>query len=333
MHNSRILRAVLGLALALHLSLLSGCASTSPGAGTAVARPTAAEMAAPTVVAWTPGAPTEEPGPTPSTPAAVQTSAQDGPTPSGTPEDQVSPEETGGVRITIVYDNYAHDPRLQTAWGFAALVERGNHTLLFDTGGDGPTLLGNLAILDIDLQRIEAVVLSHSHGDHTAGLPDLLRTGIRPIVYVPASFPSSFKDSVRRQTELVEVSEPLEVLPGLHVTGEIHSGIVEQGLVVETGEGTVVITGCAHPGIVRMVSRAREIVPSPIALVMGGFHLGDAGRASIREIIAEFREMGVRQVSPTHCTGDLAIEMFAQEYGDAFIQGGAGQVITVGPEP
>jgi len=212
-------------------------------------------------------------------------------------------------------------------------VERDGHTLLFDTGGDGPTLLGNLAGLGVDLQRIEAVVLSHSHGDHTAGLPDLLGTGIRPPVYVPASFPSSFKDGVRRQTELIEVSEPLEVLPGLHVTGEIRSGIVEQGLIVETAEGMILITGCAHPGIVRMVARAHEIVPGEIALVMGGFHLGDTGRPAVRAIIADFRQMGVRQASPTHCTGDPAIEMFAEEYGDAYIRGGAGQVTLIGPEP
>jgi 7,8-dihydropterin-6-yl-methyl-4-(beta-D-ribofuranosyl)aminobenzene 5'-phosphate synthase len=331
MHNSRILRRALGLALAVHLILLFGCTATSPGAGTTAAQPIATVAVEPTVVPKTPTAPTAEPGLTTSAPTEGEPSGQDQPAPAETHEDQVAPEEARGVRITIVYDNLAYDPRLQTEWGFAALVEFNSHTILFDTGGDGPTLLGNLAELGIDLQTIEAVVLSHSHGDHMAGLPDLLGTGIRPVVYVPASFASSFKDSVRLQTELVEVSEPLEILPGLHVTGEIRSGIVEQGLVVETGEGIVLVTGCAHPGIVRMVQQAHEMVPGEIALVMGGFHLGDAGRASIRDILADFRQMGVRQVSPTHCTGDTAIEMFTEEYGDDFIQGGAGQLIIVGP--
>jgi 7,8-dihydropterin-6-yl-methyl-4-(beta-D-ribofuranosyl)aminobenzene 5'-phosphate synthase len=333
MHNSRILRGALGLALVFHLALLFGCTVPSPDAATTAAQPTPTVTVEPTVVPKTPTAPTGEPSLTPSAPAEGEPSTQEGPPPAEAQEDQVAPEEARGVRITIVYDNYPYDPRLQTQWGFAALVEFDGHTVLFDTGGDGPTLLGNLAKLGIDPSGIEAVVLSHIHGDHTGGLPDLMGTGIQPVVYVPASFPSSFKDSVRLQTELVEVSEPLDILSSLHVTGEIGSAIVEQGLVVETGEGIVVITGCAHPGIARMVERAHEMVPGEIALVMGGFHLGDAGRASIGAIIADFRGMGVRQVSPTHCTGDLALQMFAEEYGDDFVQGGVGRVIIVGPEP
>jgi 7,8-dihydropterin-6-yl-methyl-4-(beta-D-ribofuranosyl)aminobenzene 5'-phosphate synthase len=322
MHSSRVLREALGLALALYLILLSGCAPAHPGAETPADQPTATVRVEPTITPRVTA-----------TPAEGESASRDQPPPAETQEDRIIPEETIGARITIVYDNLPYDRRLQTAWGFAALVERDGHTLLFDTGGDGPTLLGNLAKLDIDLQPIEAVVLSHSHGDHTGGLPDLLGTGIRPTVYVPESFSSSFKDSVRLHTELVEVSEPLEVLPGLHVTGEIRSGIVEQGLLVETGEGIVLITGCAHPGIVRMARRANEIVPGEVALVMGGFHLGNADHASIRDIIADFRQIGVRQVMPSHCTGDTAIEMFAEEYDDAFIQGGVGQVITVGSAP
>jgi 7,8-dihydropterin-6-yl-methyl-4-(beta-D-ribofuranosyl)aminobenzene 5'-phosphate synthase len=333
MHNSRILKGTLSLALVFHLALLSGCTAASPAAETPAAQPPATETAEPTVITRTSAAPTGEPRLTATMPAQGEPSGQERPTPAETQEDQVAPEAPRGVHITIVYDNYAYDPRLQAQWGFSALVEFDSHTVLFDTGGDGPTLLGNLAELGIDPLRIEAVVLSHIHGDHTAGLPDLLATGVQPVVYLPASFPSSFKDSVRLQTGLVEVSEPLEILPGLHVTGEIRSGIVEQGLMVETAEGIVLITGCAHPGIVRMVERAHEIVPGEIALVMGGFHLGDASRASISAIIADFRGMGVRQVSPTHCTGDLAIQMFAEEYGDSFVQGGVGQVIIVGPEP
>jgi len=260
---------------------------------------------------------------TPVSPAATST----------LPPPTASTHDLGGVRITIVYDNVAHDPDLTTAWGFAALVERGDHTLLFDTGGDGPTLLGNMAGLGLDPGPIQAVVLSHSHGDHTGGLEDLLATGISPVVYVPAAFPASFKDSVRARTELVEVTGPLEILPGVHSTGQLGSSIVEQALVVETAAGMVVVTGCAHPGVVSMVRRAREIVAGEIALVMGGFHLGEASQSKMKRIIAEFRQLGVQQVSPTHCTGERAIAAFAGEYGDDFVAGGVGRVIVVGPAP
>jgi len=239
--------------------------------------------------------------------------------------------DAGDVRITIVYDNNPYDLRLKTEWGFAAWVEYGGHTLLFDTGGNGATLLGNMARLGLDPQAIEAVVLSHIHGDHVDGLGGLLSTGVKPTVYVPAAFPDAFKNDVRARTDLVEVTEPLEIFPGVHSTGAFPADIIEQAVMLGTQEGVVVITGCAHPGIVRMVRRAKEITGDEIALVLGGFHLGGYSQGLIRTIIADFRELGVKQVSPMHCTGDDAIAMFADEYGDDYVQGGVGRVIDVEP--
>jgi metal-dependent hydrolase (beta-lactamase superfamily II)/pimeloyl-ACP methyl ester carboxylesterase/Tol biopolymer transport system component len=247
--------------------------------------------------------------------------------------DATPPDQDPQLKLTILYDNTAYDPRLSPQWGFSALVEYEGHTLLFDTGGDGPTLLGNAGALGIDLQPIEMVVLSHEHGDHTGGLQALLDQGIAPTVYVPAAFPPSIKDAIRDRTRLVEVTGPLEILPGVHSTGQMGSDIVEQGLVIDTSEGPIVITGCAHPGIVEMVRRAVEILEGDIALVVGGFHLGNMGRGALESIIDGFRQLGVRQVSPTHCTGATAIAMFAAEYGGAFVQGGAGRVIVAGARP
>jgi len=107
------------------------------------------------------------------------------------------------ARFTMIYDNNEYDPALRTAWGFACWVEVGEATVLFDTGGDGATLLGNLAELKLDPQEIDAVVLSHIHGDHTGGLVGLLETGARPTVYAPAAFPASFKADVSARTECV----------------------------------------------------------------------------------------------------------------------------------
>jgi 7,8-dihydropterin-6-yl-methyl-4-(beta-D-ribofuranosyl)aminobenzene 5'-phosphate synthase len=234
------------------------------------------------------------------------------------------------VTITVVYDNNRYDSRLQTAWGFGCLVETEKATILFDTGGDGPKLLSNMATLGFEPQSVEVVVLSHMHGDHTGGLGALLGTGARPTVYVPHSFPAGFKADVRSLTALEEVTGPAEILPGVYTTGEVGSGIVEQALVVETGAGLVIVTGCAHPGIVEMVRRAKEAVAGEVRLVMGGFHLGDAGRARIEAIIADFRELGVQRVAPSHCTGDRARQMFAEAYGDDCTLSGVGQMFVVG---
>ena len=219
------------------------------------------------------------------------------------------------AKFIVVYDNNKHHPALRAAWGFACWVETGKTTLLFDTGGDGTILLSNLAKLKLDPQMLDAIVLSHAHGDHTGGLARLLGTGIKPTVYAPAAFPAPFKADVQAQTNLVQVTGPADVAPGVRATGPIGSGIVEQALVVQTGMGWAVLTGCAHPGIAEMVRRAQELTVGEIALVMGGFHLGAAGKRQVEVILAQFQQMGVQRVAPGHCTGDRARRQFAQAYG------------------
>ncbi|MEE8122116.1 MAG: MBL fold metallo-hydrolase [Anaerolineales bacterium] len=234
------------------------------------------------------------------------------------------------VRLTILYDNTTEDPLLAVEWGFSALVEYKGHTVLFDTGLDGPSLLGNMEVLGVNPQVIEAVVLSHEHGDHTGGLQDLLATGIQPEIYIPAAMASMVTQEQREKYTIIGVSDPVEILPGMFSTGELGGSVPEQGLVEATPEGIVVITGCAHPGIVRMVQRASEIVDGEIALVIGGFHLGNYNSGQIDAILAAFRSMGVKQVTPTQCTGEQQIAQISGAYGEDYLRGGAGRVIIIG---
>jgi 7,8-dihydropterin-6-yl-methyl-4-(beta-D-ribofuranosyl)aminobenzene 5'-phosphate synthase len=232
------------------------------------------------------------------------------------------------MRFTTVYDNKSLYPHLVSKWGFSCLVD---DDLLFDTGGDSRTLLSNMAKMGIEPAGIRVVVLSHAHGDHTGGLGGLLGTDIRPTVYAPSSFPAAFKADMRSLTTLVEVHGPLEIRPGIHTTGEMGRGLVEQALAVETGEGLIVVTGCAHPGIVEMVRRAKESVGGKVYLAMGGFHLGSASQRRVKAIIADFRQLGVQRVAPCHCTGDRAIRVLAEKYGDDFIENGVGMALDIGP--
>lgn len=232
--------------------------------------------------------------------------------------------------MTIVYDNNAYDPRLRTAWGFACLVERGDLTLLFDTGGDAVTLLSNMETLELDLAEIDVVVLSHIHGDHVGGLGGILVINKGTTVYLPRSFPSRFKEQVKSYAHVVEVHEPMEIAEDIYTTGEMGAGIIEQSLVVVTDPGLVVITGCAHPGIVNIAAKAKGITGEEVHLVMGGFHLGGASQATIEGIAEDFRKLGVQKVAPCHCSGDRAREMFAAEYGEDFIEAGVGKVLEIG---
>jgi 7,8-dihydropterin-6-yl-methyl-4-(beta-D-ribofuranosyl)aminobenzene 5'-phosphate synthase len=233
------------------------------------------------------------------------------------------------LTITVVYDNHSFDRRLKTAWGYAALVEYRGNTLLFDTGGDGPTLLNNMRILGIDPVRIQSLAISHNHCDHTGGLKGLLKVGRHPTVYLLPSFPSRFKRRTGRKTEIIEVTAGQSFATGLYTTGEMHNRIEEQSLVIQTGRGLVIVTGCAHPGIVKIIQRAKELFDAPVHLVMGGFHLRSKSEIEMTAILADFRRLGVGKVAPSHCTGDRSISMFAELYGEECIQSGAGKIIHV----
>jgi 7,8-dihydropterin-6-yl-methyl-4-(beta-D-ribofuranosyl)aminobenzene 5'-phosphate synthase len=229
------------------------------------------------------------------------------------------------MKLMVVFDNNAFDPRLQMAWGFSAWVEYGGNVVLFDTGADGAVLLNNLSALGLNPQAIEAVVLSHIHGDHTGGLAVVLTANPQVTVYLPQAFPTGFKEQVRGAgAAVVEVDAPQEILPGLWSTGQMGTGIVEQALVARTEKGLVVVTGCAHPGVDEMVTRAKQVGRGEIALVVGGFHLGGASRGRVQQIISEFRRLGVQQVAPCHCTGDQARELFREFYGEKYHDCGVG---------
>lgn len=252
------------------------------------------------------------------------TSAAPAPTPTRSPT--LPPTAIGDLKLTVLYDNIAGDPQLKSDWGFAALVEYGGHTLLFDTGANGSILLDNMRQLSVDPQSIEAVILSHADYDHTGGLQALLDTGVRPTVYAPSTFGGSLKQQVSNQTQVVEVTDAVEVIPGIHTTRPVGAK-KEEALVVETGDGAVVITGCAHPGVAEMVRQAQAVTGGKVAYLVGGFHLYQTPRGMLP--ITEVHQLGVDKVLPAHCTGDDAIALFRTEYGENFIEGGVGHTITV----
>lgn len=233
------------------------------------------------------------------------------------------------MTITIVCDNNAYREGLETAWGFSALIVGAEKTILFDTDGDGSMLLGNMEKLGIDPQSIDLVVLSHIHGDHTGGLDGFLEKNSKITVYLPKSFPTKFKDNVQGYgVKTVEIEQSLKICENVYSTGQLGRLIKEQALIVRTERGLVVITGCAHPGIVKIVNAAKEQLKEDILLVMGGFHFEWSTKGKIEKIISAFKQLGVRYVGPCHCTGDKARGLFEEHFGENYINVGAGKVVT-----
>ena len=234
------------------------------------------------------------------------------------------------ITITVVYNNVTNNNALTTDWGLSCFIEGLGKNILFDTGGDGAILLNNMKKLKIDPLKIDYIVLSHIHADHTGGLWDFLKKNNRVIVYLPQSFPDTFKEKAKMSSEdVVFVRKPVKIGTKTWSTGELGTGIKEQSLVIDTKKGLVIITGCAHPGIVNIVKFAKDYFNKEIYLVLGGFHLLAYNESQIKEIIKQLKGRGVKKVGPSHCTGGKAIELFREQWGKDFFDLGCGAYITI----
>ncbi|GAH99779.1 unnamed protein product [marine sediment metagenome] len=248
-------------------------------------------------------------------------------------ETKISQFETSKEEVTLitVYDNYQHDLRLKTGWGFSCLVKINNESILFDTGADSPTLLSNMEKVDVDPTQIDKIVLSHIHGDHVGGLEGFLKRNGNVTVYIPASFPDSMRREIESyRAEYKDIKETEQISENIYSTGELGVWVKEQSLIVNTNKGLVVITGCAHPGIVNIIKKTKEIFPKEeIYLVIGGFHLAGFSDSELKNIINDFKKLGVQIAAPCHCSGDRTRELFKEEYGENFIENGVGKIINI----
>jgi 7,8-dihydropterin-6-yl-methyl-4-(beta-D-ribofuranosyl)aminobenzene 5'-phosphate synthase len=234
------------------------------------------------------------------------------------------------MKITIITDNYPLNPELKTEWGFSCLVDGFEKTILFDTGGDGAVLLNNIKSLGIDTGKIDTIFISHDHWDHTGGLESFLRENTNVNVYILPSFSKILKNSIKEYgANIIENQKPGKICTGIYTTGTLDTGIKEQSLVIETKKGLYIITGCAHPGIVHIISTTKENLNQTIYLVLGGFHLSGYSDSDLKEIIKQFRKLGVEKAGPCHCSGERCRELFAEDYKENFVNIGVGKVINI----
>ncbi len=228
--------------------------------------------------------------------------------------------------LSMVVDNETLTKDLQKDWGFSCHIRTPDRRLLFDTGSDPLLLVGNMERMGLDPAQVDMVVLSHAHWDHVGGLAGVLGAGGHtPAVVALRSFPDPFfRDMAAMGVSCRAVGDSAEIAPGVFTTGEMGREIPEQALVVQTGDGLVVVTGCAHPGVVEIVTRVNHLFHGPIALLIGGFHLMGKGDREVRRIARDLDESGVGRIAPCHCTGADAIGVMGSYFGERCLTCGAG---------
>lgn len=235
------------------------------------------------------------------------------------------------IKLTVVYDNNQMHKNLQTDWGFSCLIETGNAKILFDTGDNGKILLDNMSKLGIDPKSIDIVFLSHYHHDHTGGLKEFLKLNSNVKVYYPQSFPQELIVTINNSGAMpIPVSDSMEILPDVFSLGEIDGTIPEQSLALRSPEGIVIITGCAHPGIINILQKAKNKFPEDLLYIaLGGFHLHRLNEDEIAEVIKKMFDMEVLSVAPTHCSGSTARRIFRKIFDADYIDVGVGKVIDI----
>lgn len=253
--------------------------------------------------------------------------------PASTPPISRNPErEKENVKLTVLSDNYCFAQGTKSEWGYSCLIEGLERTILFDTGTHPEVLQNNLNQLKVDVGRIDQIVISHDHEDHTGGLGPVLAKNHNLSVYLPYSSSYRLLREVENTGAKVLMSRGArEISRNVFLEEEMATAawVKEQSLILNTAQGLVIMTGCAHQGIINVLKKAKEMFDRPIYLVFGGFHLLDKSPDEIRKIITQFKELGVQNCGATHCTGPRAIKMFQEAYGDHYFPMGTGRVILI----
>jgi 7,8-dihydropterin-6-yl-methyl-4-(beta-D-ribofuranosyl)aminobenzene 5'-phosphate synthase len=260
------------------------------------------------------------------------------------------------MKVTCVVDDRAlADSGFKSEHGASFLIESAGRYVLFDTGSSASVLLHNLAVLGFAPGRIEALILSHGHNDHTGGLAGLLAQvpGL-PLYAHPDLFRERFRKtgtgfkkvgpSMDRAAlqDLADVrlsAEPLEVIPGVWALGEISPRVEPEGrskkhviregagwaadpyrddlsIVLKTGQGLVLVCGCCHAGLLNTLARVRSIFDRDAVAVVGGTHLVSADAGMMAGIVEKLQTYGPPRFWVGHCTGDLAFDALRGAFGE-----------------
>jgi len=257
--------------------------------------------------------------------------------------------------VTQLVENTVGSPGLLAEHGVAFFIGADGDCLLFDTG-QGLALKHNAEQLEIRMESVDAIILSHGHYDHAGGLVDAFEmTGPAKLYLHPQALTAKFNRNggeigapVTDEEKLKSIAKsciytrgPTEIISGIHVTGEIpRTHKIEdtggpfyqdadcankdalpddQALYIETPKGLIVLLGCGHSGVINTLDYIQQISGGKsIYAVMGGMHLLRASTKRLAFTGDSLERIGVQYLAPNHCTGLDAVCYFKNRFPDTF---------------
>jgi len=266
-------------------------------------------------------------------------------------------------RVTILYDSFGEAKELTKDWGYSALVEHQGKRILFDTGNNAAIFEHNVKALGVDLTKLDFVVISHRHTDHTSGLRYVLSVNPNVTVYVPADGANGFggvtipKSFLRADESLpakmryyggtepehfaagklydtgnfVLVDKTTEVAPGIYLLRTVSQKkgtleLPELTLAIKRAKGLLLVDGCSHAGIEAILQEA-STVDARTEIVWGGLHLVTTPLDEIDKLVDDLKnKWKVQRIAPGHCTGEPAFARLKKAYGENYVYAGLGTV-------
>ena len=269
-------------------------------------------------------------------------------------------------RVTILFDSFGKSPSMTMDWGFAALVEYGGKRILFDTGGNPDILAHNVAAMNIDLSKLDFVVMSHRHGDHMGGLTYVLKVNPGVKIYAPkersgvygddppsstwyrrdASLPTEQRYYSGTPPEIIRmgsawpganfqlIDRSTEIAPGMYLIALVSDKpgtleLRELSFAIRTPDGLVLVVGCSHPGVEHIVQEASAINPH-ISILLGGLHEIQAPDPEVERIARVLHDQyKLNRVAPGHCTGEPEFAALRRAFGEHYVYAGVGSVVDL----
>ena len=257
------------------------------------------------------------------------------------------------MQLTVVVENFCTNRLLKAEWGYSLYLESDKTRLLLDTGSEMHSLMHNLRVLKINPSRIDHIVFSHAHFDHTGGLVDAIlaaplarrwgasamsvqrwsdadqkRNGgggplFANILTDPFDTWAQITDEViaftvpasERDPRFVNSKNMWEETPDGEKIPDTFKDDVS--LLVKGERGASIVLGCAHAGLPNILRYAQKTFNvGSFDTVLGGTHLSAASAEELPVWIEALKAFDVKRWRPNHCTGFKAAAAMAKVFDD-----------------